>query len=258
MTKLTSLEKALKALDVVAKNKSVGLRELATELGFPPSTVHRLLAILTASRYLTQDPETKKYRLSLKFLELGAAVREDLDLITAARPHMTALMRATSETVNLALFDGAGIVYVDQVTDSNSLLRIFTRVGTRAPLYCTGVGKACLANLPAESVAEYWNSIEKRQYTDNTIRDESRLKKELQTIRRQGYSVDNEEMEIGVRCVASAIRQHRSGIVAAVSVSGPSTRLTADRVSSLGELVRQTAQQITTDLGYSEKESLRI
>jgi DNA-binding IclR family transcriptional regulator len=107
-------------------------------------------------------------------------------------------------------------------------------------------------------VADYWNSIEKTKYTDNTILDQSSLKKELQTVRRQGYAVDNEEMEIGVRCVASAIRQHRSGILAAVSVSGPSTRLTADRVSSLGELVRQTAQQITTDLGYSEKESLRI
>ena len=125
---------------------------LQRKLGFPPSTVHRLLAILTASRYLTQDPDTKKYRLSLKFLELGCGGREDLDVITVARPHMTALMEATSETVNLALFDGAGIVYVDQVANSNSFLRMFTRVGTRAPLHCTGVGKACLAGLPEEFV----------------------------------------------------------------------------------------------------------
>ncbi len=249
MSKLTSLEKALRVVDAVAKARSVGLRELAAEVNFPPSTVHRLLSILTASRYLTQDPETKKYRLSLRFLELGSAVREDLDVITAARPHMTALMEATSETVNLALFDGAGIVYVDQVANSNSFLRMFTRVGTRAPLYCTGIGKACLAGLPEEFVTEYWHVAEKKLYTDKTVADETGLRGELESIRRQGYAVDNEEMEIGVRCVASAIRQHRSGIVAGVSISGPSSRLTLESIPGMGESVRRTAARISADLG---------
>jgi IclR family transcriptional regulator, KDG regulon repressor len=249
MSKLTSLEKALRVIDAVAKARSVGLRELAAEVKFPPSTVHRLLALLTASHYLTQDPETKRYRLSLKFLELGSAVREDLDVITAARPHMTALMETTSETVNLALFDGAGIVYVDQVANSNSFLRMFTRVGTRAPLYSTGIGKACLAQLPEEFVTEYWQGTEKQLYTDRTITDELSLKRELKIIRQQGYAVDNEEMEIGVRCVASAISQHKSGIVAGVSISGPSSRLTVDSLPGMGESVRRTAAQISADLG---------
>jgi IclR family transcriptional regulator, KDG regulon repressor len=249
MGKLTSLEKALRVIDAVAKARSVGLRELAAEVKFPPSTVHRLLALLTASRYLTQDPETKKYRLSLKFLELGSAVRDDLDVITAARPHMTTLMEATSETVNLALFDGAGIVYVDQVANSNAFLRMFTRVGARTPLYCTGVGKACLAGLPEEFVTAYWHSTEKKLYTDKTITDEARLRRELEFIRAQGYAVDNEEMEIGVRCVASAIRQHKSGIVAAVSISGPSSRFSDERMPGLGDLVRGAAVQISADLG---------
>jgi IclR family transcriptional regulator, KDG regulon repressor len=253
MSKLTSLEKALRIIDAVAKAKSVGLRELAAEVNFPPSTVHRLLTILTASRYLIQDPESKRYRLSLKFLELGSAVREDLDVISAARPHMTSLMEATSETVNLALFDGSGIVYVDQVANSNSFLRMFTRVGTRASLYCTGIGKACLAGLPEEFVSSYWHSTEKRPYTDRTIRDEPSLRSELDIIRRQGYAVDNEEMEIGVRCVASAIRQHRSGIVAGVSISGPSSRLTLDRIPSMGESVRLTASLISADLGATDE-----
>ncbi len=249
MTRLTSLEKALRVIEVVAKAKSVGLRELAAQVGFPPSTVHRLLALLTASSYLTQDPETKKYRLSLKFLELGSAVRDDLDVITAARPHMTTLVEATSETVNLALFDGTGIVYVDQVANSHSFLRMFTRVGTRAPLYCTGVGKACLAGLPQESVSAYWHATEKKRYTDKTITDEPSLRRELEVIRAQGYAVDNEEMEIGVCCVASAIRQHTSGIVAAVSISGPSSRLSDERIPGIGELVRGTAVHISADLG---------
>jgi IclR family transcriptional regulator, KDG regulon repressor len=249
MSKLTSLEKALRVIDAVAKARSVGLRELAAEVKFPPSTVHRLLALLTASRYLTQDPETKRYRLSLKFLELGSAVREDLDVITAARPHMTALMETTCETVNLALFDGAGIVYVDQVANSNSFLRMFTRVGTRAPLYSTGIGKACLAHLPEEFVAEYWHRTEKKLYTDRTITDELSLKRELEIIRQQGYAVDNEEMEIGVRCVASAISQHKSGIVAGVSISGPSSRLTVDSLPGMGASVRRTAAEISADLG---------
>ncbi|MBI4966160.1 MAG: IclR family transcriptional regulator [Desulfomonile tiedjei] len=253
MGKLTSLEKGLRLLDAVAKAKSIGLRELAAGLGFPPSTVHRLSGILTACHFLTQDPESKKYRLSLKFLELGAAVREDLDVISAARPHMSALVEATSETVNLAFFDSAEVIYVDQVANSNSLLRMFTRVGTRAPLHCTGVGKARLAALPDELVAEYWRSAKKERFTVNTIADEPSLGKELQVIRRLGYAVDNEEMEIGVRCVACLIRQNRTGIVAALSISGPSSRLTADKVPFIGELVRQTAGRITADLGYTEK-----
>jgi|SRR5271157_2309967 len=254
MSKLTSLEKALCVLDAVAKARSAGLRELAAEVGFPPSTVHRLLTILTTSHYLTQDPVTRKYRLALKFLELGTAVQEDLDVISVARPSMTALMEATSETVNLALFDGAGTVYVDQVANSNSFLRMFTRVGTRVPLHCTGVGKACLAGLPNEFVSEYWRTTEKKSYTEKTITDEPRLKTDLQVIRRLGYAVDDEEMEIGVRCVASAIRQARGNVIAAVSISAPSSRLTASRVSLVGELVRRSAGQISADLGYAENE----
>jgi len=254
MAKLSSLEKGLRLVEIIAKVKSAGLRELAAESGFPPSTVHRLLGILTACHFVTQDAGSKKYRLSLKFLELGAVVREDLDVIAVARPHMSALVEATSETVNLAFFDSTEVIYVDQISNSNSLLRMFTRIGTRAPLHCTGVGKARLAGMPDELVAEYWRSAKKQPYTVNTIMDEPALKKELQAIRKLGYAVDNEEMEIGVRCVACLIRQDRAGIVGAVSISGPSSRLTRDGMASFGELVRQTAGRITADLGYTNNQ----
>ncbi len=253
MTKLTSLEKALNLLDAVAKTKSVGLRDLAAELGFPPSTTHRLLGVLTNSRYLKQDHETKKYQLSLKFLEMAAVVRENLDVIAVARPHMVILTQTTSETVNLAFFDGSEIVYVDQVANSDSLLRMFTRVGTRAPLYCTGVGKAYLAGQSTGFVSEYWRAAAKKKYTEKTIWDETALNRELDAVRRLGYAVDNEEMEIGVRCVASPIRQHIGSIIAAVSISGPSSRLTSDRTPIVGELVRQAAGKISADLGYTKK-----
>ncbi len=254
MAKFSSLEKALRALDTVAKAGTIGLRELAAELGFAPPTVHRLLVILTTCGYLTQDPETKKYRLSLKFLELGAAVREELDLIRVARPHMTVLMEASSETVNLALFDGSGIIYVDQVANSNSFLRMFTRVGARVPLHCTGVGKACLAGLPGGAVTGYWSNAKKERYTEKTIVDELHLRKNLEAIHLLGYAVDDEEMEIGVRCVAAPIRQDLGKIVAAVSISGPSSRLTTERIAVVGELVRQTAGRISVDLGYPGEE----
>ena len=249
--KLSSLEKALSVIDAVENRGSVGLRELSAILKIPPSTLHRLLGPLTSSRFLVQDPETKKYKLSLRFLELGSSVREDLDVISAARPHMTSLMEMASETVNLALFDGSSIVYVDQVDNSRSILRIFTRVGARAPLYCTGIGKACLAGSTEKSVSEYWQSIVKVSFTGNTIVQEDVLKTELEKIRLRGYSVDNEEMEIGVRCVASAVRQHNDRIVAGVSISGPSSRITDERLPSLGELVRDTARKISANIGAS-------
>lgn len=251
MTKLTSLEKALKLFDAVAKAKNIGLRDVATELGFPPSTVHRLLGVLTASRYLKQDPKTKKYQLSLKFLEMAAAVRENLDVITVARPHMLFLTQVTSETVNLAFFEETEIVYVDQIANSDSLLRMFTRVGTRAPLYCTGVGKAYLAYQPKRFVSEYWSAACKKRYTIKTIVDEAELERELETFRQLGYAVDDEEMEIGVRCVSAPIRQHSGSVVAAISISGPSSRLTSERTPVVGDLVRKTAAEISADLGYT-------
>ncbi|MGC8602438.1 MAG: IclR family transcriptional regulator [Desulfomonilaceae bacterium] len=258
MTKLTSLEKALKLLDAVAKAKKIGLRDLAAQLGFPPSTVHRLLGVLTTSRYLKQDSETKKYQLSLKFLEMGAAVRENLDVVTVARPHMASLSNATSETVNLAFFEGIEIVYVDQIANSDSLLRMFTRVGTRAPLYCTGVGKAYLGNQSKDFISDYWRETAKKQFTVNTIIREEDLDQDLESVRRLGYAVDNEEMEIGVRCVAAPIRQHVGNVVAAVSISGPSFRLTSERTPIVGDLVRQTADKISADLGYVNKEIFGI
>jgi len=126
---------------------------------------------------------------------------------------------------------------------------MFTRVGTRAPLHCTGVGKACLAGLSKDFVTEYWQTAETTPYTDKTITDVKSLKKEVRAIRRQGYAVDNEEMEIGIRCVASAIRQHRSGVVAAVSISGPSSRLTVESIPVMGKLVHRAAARISADLG---------
>jgi len=250
--RLTSLQKGLRLIDAIAKARNAGLRDLAEQNGFPPSTVHRLLSDMKRAGYVAQDTKTSKYRLSLKFLELGAVVREELDVITAARPHMTALMEDTSETVNLALFDGAGIIYVDQVANSNSFLRMFTRVGTRAQLHCTGVGKACMAGLSEDYVSEYWPKADKNRYTEKTIVDEQTLRKELQVVQRLGYAVDNEEMEVGVRCVASAIHGHNDNVVAAVSISGPSSRVTPERVSQIGKLVRKTANSISADLGYRE------
>ncbi len=247
---VSSLEKALDVIDAVAKVGRAGVRSLAATTGYPPSTIHRLLASLTRQRYLRQDPVTREYRLSLRFLELGALVQENLDVVALARPRMRELMKAVGESVNLVVFEENEAIYVDQVRDTSSMLRMFTKVGARAPLYCSGVGKVFLAHQPRERVQDYWRRTAKSRHTPSTIVDEQHFLLEIQDIRGQGYAVDQEEMEQGVRCVAAAVFDGRGEVVAALSVSAPSTRLSVERTPLVGGLVRQAALAVSLELGY--------
>ena len=138
---MKSLHKVLDVIDAVGNGGSVGIRELSSRLGFPPATTHRIIATLLERHYVRQDPETKKYALSVKFLELGSRVQEQFDLTRVARPHILKLMTETRESVNLAVQDKDEVVYLDHVRSSHSMLQLFTKVGARVPLYCTGVGK---------------------------------------------------------------------------------------------------------------------
>ena len=254
---MKSLHKVLDVIDAIGNAGSVGIRELSKQIGFPPATTHRIIATLVERRYVKQDPETKKYALSVKFLELGSRVQEQFDLTSVARPHILKLMTESMESVNLAVQDEDEVVYIDHVRSSHSMLQLFTKVGARAPLYCTGVGKMFLSQWDKPEVNAYLARTRRKKFTDHTLVAAKEIKEALSRIRERGYSNDDEEMEKGVQCVAALVRDHRHKPVGAISISGAATRITTDKMTHLGIMVCDCAADISRDMGWVSSEDGR-
>jgi DNA-binding IclR family transcriptional regulator len=247
---MKSLNKALDIIDAVSKLGSAGIREISLKTGFPPATTHRIASTLVKRRFFNQDPVTKNYSLSLRFLELGTRVQQQFDLPTIARPHLKKLMSETGESANLAIWDGDSVVYLDQVQNDTSMLKIFTRLGTRVPLYSTGVGKMLLSQWSKPELDLYLKRTQLIPFTPNTLISRTQILKELDKISARGFAVDNQEMEEGVRCVAALVFNHKRQVAAAVSISGAAMRITPDRIENFGEKVKQCALDISRDLGF--------
>jgi DNA-binding IclR family transcriptional regulator len=241
MAQETSLDKALNVLEMIAQAGDIRLSTLAEATGYPPATIHRILGVLVRRRYVRQDPSNRKYMLSLKCLEISSRVTDNLEIIAAARPIMQKLMEKAGETVNLVCFEDMEAVYIDQVSNTKSLLRMFTRVGVRVPLHSSGVGKAFLAGRPPAEVLDYFRSAKKVRYTENSLVKEDEFLRDIEETRTRGYAVDREEFEDGVGCIAVVITQ-KGEVAGAMSISGPSSRLFGASTAQLAaEVVRSAA-----------------
>jgi IclR family KDG regulon transcriptional repressor len=248
---MKSLRKVLDIIDEVGEAGSMGIREISSRTGFPSPTVHRILSTLVERGYLGKDPGTKKYALSLRFLQLGAKVQQRFNLPVVARPHMHGLMLQTKESVNLAVKDGDEMVYLDHIRSDYSLLQLFTQAGARVSLYATGVGKLFLSEMSKQELDSYLERVTLTPRTLHTLIEPRALRKELSRIRSQGFAVDNEEFEVGVRCVAAPLLNHLGEHVGAISISGAVVRITADRIEQFGGMVKRSASVISRDLGFS-------
>jgi len=247
---MKSLNKALDIIEMIAQRGSLGIRELSSFVGFPVGTTHRIVATLAKRRFLVQDPASRNYSLSLRFLELGTRVQQQFNLTSIARPYLAKLMQETGESANLAVLDRDDAVYLDHVR-SNHMLQLFTRLGARVPLYATGVGKMFLSRLSEQELKDYLARTAMAARTPRTIVNADKLAKELAQIRKAGFAVDNEEMEEGVRCVAAMVFDHMKRPVAALSLSGAVTRITPERIEYFGEMVKQYAIRISESLGFN-------
>jgi DNA-binding IclR family transcriptional regulator len=247
---MKSLNKALDVIEIVGEKGSVGVREISSLTGFPPATSHRLLSTLAKRGYLVQDKVAKNYSLALRFLELGSKAQQQSDLHAVARPHLHQLMLDSGETANLVVQDGDSVVYLDQVQSDESMLKIFTKLGARAPLYSTGVGKMFLSRWSQPELDSYIERTDLVPHTAFTLSSREEILEEMQRISLQGFAVDNEETELGVRCVAALIVDHREEVIAAVSISGVAMRITEDRIEAFGEMVKECAKNISQDLGF--------
>lgn len=228
----------------------LGVTELSKRLKLHKNNVFRLLATLESRNYIEQNRVTENYRLGLKTLELGQTFIKQMGLLRQSRPVLESLVKECNETTYVGILKDFHIVYLDTV-ETALTVRVVPRVGSRLPACCTAAGKVQLAYMTDEELDHYIPGKELKRYTPNTIVDRDEFKKHLATIAEQGYAVDNEELDVGVRCVGAPIRDYTRRIIGAVSISGPSMRFTDERVEKeLIPLVVRAGEEISTKLGY--------
>lgn len=244
------IEKAFDILEVFLKQRGkIGIVELADVTKLNVSTAHRIVSILVKRGYLSQSEKKGKYSLSPKLLEFGFMIKRELKIGDVASPFLDELNRMVNESVNLVILENKEAVYVKHIAPSH-MLQMFTKAGARVPLHSTGVGKVFLAYMGEKELQKFLNSKGLPFRTRNTITDFSRLKDELAIIRREGTAIDDEENELGVKCVAAPVKDATGNVIAAISISGPSARLDNNRVQELGLLVKSCALKISRRIGY--------
>jgi IclR family acetate operon transcriptional repressor len=247
-----SIDRTFDILESLARaDDDLSISALQEQLGLPFGTLHRLLSALVARGYVTQSTTTRQYGPGPKLLEMAthAAKSRRFSLQQIARPYLQTLTAATGETSNLVLLQGNEIVYLDQVA-SPHLVRMFTETGRHAPLYSTGAGKAMLSTFPPPQLAAYLQNVDLTLVTPHTITSREQLCDELARTQARGFAIDDEEYEEGVRCVAAPVFDHQGRCVAAISISGPTTRLSRPRTYELGSQVQAAAQACSRELGY--------
>ena len=244
-----SLGRALDLLELVGEQPGLTLTELARTSELTKVTVFRILANLEHRGYVRRDEATGRYRLGMKVIELGGRLVDELDLRLIARPILEELRHESGETVNLAVPVDWRITYID-ILQSSQGLRMAARVGATDDLHSTALGKAILAFEPDAAIREFFAGRGLSRKTERTITDEKHLREELRAVRARGYSVDDEENEAGARCAAAPVLGPDGSAVGAVSISGPATRMTLDRLDELGAIVRRAGQHISERLGH--------
>lgn len=251
--RVQAIDRAVQILQCFSEKKpELKLKEIADMLGLNKSTVHGIITTLKYHGLIDQEEESQKYRLGLSLMKYGDLVSKSMDVVSIARPYITQLCDTLEETVHLGHLDGFDVVYIDKIESTQSM-RISTARGTRNPAYCTGVGKAMLAHQPVSAIKSWLKGNPLRAVTEKTITNEKVFLKELQQIRRDGYAFDDEENAIGLTCVAAPVFDHLGKAIYAISLSGPTARMTKDKIGRATEAVRQAAEDISERLGHTRE-----
>lgn len=240
------IERMTRLLEALAQHpEPLGLKQISQYTRLHPSTAHRILSALSADR-LVDRVEPGSYRLGMRLLELGNLVKSRISVRELALPLMRELHAQTGETVNLSVRHDDEIVYVERTSSGRSAMRVVHVVGTRAPLHVTAAGKLFLLEEGFARLRDYARRTGLAAQTKNTLSAPHALERDLERIQRQGWATDNEEAELGVRCVAAAIRNDAGLLVAALSLSTPADRMKAQ----WGALVKETADRISRTAGH--------
>lgn len=244
-----SIDRTFDILELMARqDKGMTLTEIAEQIDLPKSTVHRLLAVLRERNYIEKNDSSSLYRLGLEFIELCSGLLNSLELKTEAQPELRRLSLQTGQVVFLAIEQEGELVYIDKIDKFNEI-RSYCFIGQRRPLYCTGLGKALLTGRTNEEIRELINEEQMVPYTNNTLTSINALIEDVAVSRQRGYSIDNEEVELGMRCVAAAIKDYRNTVIAAVSTSWDIEQYDEDMTIRNAGYVKEAAHAISLRMG---------
>jgi len=250
---IQSLARATAIIEAIAlHDNTMSITAISQHVNLHKSTVHRILGTLIQLGYIRQNPRNSHYELTVKLFELGSSAIKHSDLVTLAHPYLESLRDISGEVVHLVLPDQHDIIYVDKV-ESTQTLRMHSFIGRRSPMYCTAVGKAILATRTDEQIKAFWESITPEARTPKTLTNFSDFEEEIIRIRRFGFAYDNEEHEIGIRCIAFGIRNYAGDTIGAISISGPVQRMTDDHIATLIPTLEMVKYELSRSLGYLEK-----
>lgn len=248
-----SVDRALKLLEVLSGYEDgLGLMEISQQASLTKSTAHRLLHTLIENNYVKQNGENGPYQLTFKMFRLGANTVEKMDILKLSRPYLQDLKNQFGEVIHLVIRDDTEIVYIDKV-ETDHTIRMYSNIGKRGTLYSTSVGKAILSYESDEDLKDIWKTLPIEKKTEYTITTWEEFLKEIKTIRKEGYALDQEENELGVRCIGVALLDYTGTPVGAISVSGPSQRMTKEKVEEIMMEILKIKAEISKELGYTEK-----
>jgi len=249
MAEIQSLARGLKILDILGQaQEGVSITELAETLGVDKGSASRLVATLVNYGYAEKDEQDRRFHLGPHVVPLSRTVLARLSLREVAKPFLRQLMERTGECVHLAVPAQGKVLYIDQV-ESPATLRVNAQVGTMNPLHCTALGKALLAfgDLELPNTLEF--------FTPHTIIDPNQLRKSLEQVRTLGYAVDNEEFDLGVRCIAVPVFDFRGKAAGSIGISGPATRVTPERLPDLAASVVEIGKALSERMSFTRVES---
>ena len=251
MSNVQSLERAFKLLEALSEfPEGIQITRLAEKVDLSKSTAHRLLATLINMDYVIKDQESEKYKLGYRIIFLSRNIINNIDIISIAKPFLEELAEDVNETIHLCIQDKEEVLYVDKI-ESSRTIRMYSKVGNRAPMYCTGVGKVLLSGLDEERFDRVADNINFVVMTPTTITSKEQLRKEMEVIRNRGYALDDIEHEDGIRCIAAPIFDSEGKVIASFSIAGPSNRITMELINNeLIDKVKNTTLGISQLLGY--------
>lgn len=247
---IQSIDRAFSIIEALSNNpRGLSLTELSKEVSLHKTTTLRILSALINNGYVSKNDELKKYILTLKCFEVGSAIVTSTNVLSVAEPYLAQLSELSGEVIHLALRDNNDIVFVYKEDSTDNFVRMGSRIGLRSPMYCTGVGKAILASLSNNEILKVWRSTNIIRYTENTITSFDAFMDDVQLTRSRGYAIDNEEQEIGVRCIAAAIIDYTGNPVAAVCISASTHNMDDDRIRLLTPALLSAANNISKFYG---------
>ncbi|WJQ05523.1 IclR family transcriptional regulator (plasmid) [Geobacillus stearothermophilus] len=245
----SAIEKALAILEFIASRQgAVGVGEVATELGLPKSTTHRILEVLKNKQFVEQVELTEKYDIGIKAIEIGMSGLNNWNIVDISAPYLKQLASDLNETAFLAVYDHGEIVYVYKA-EGKQAVTTNAQLGTRKPIHCTALGKAIVSNFHIEEVEHILNEKGMVKYTDRTITDKQKYFEELSRVRQLGYAIDDGEVEEGLTCFAVPIYNYTGNAIAAISIAGPSERMTLKRDEIINNL-KSVNSYISKRLGF--------